>query len=135
MRTRLAATEEALRGALDELFAGLGPAELARILGLLLAKAGPSFEGTRVSVTCRGVEPAAARAIVAEALPGAVIDSVTSEPAEAEGLEPGAGKGMIVATTDGRIRFRATLGELASLLLEERREELATALLGDAKAQ
>jgi hypothetical protein len=35
-----------------------------------------------------------------------------------------------VATTDGRVRFRGTVREIAAILMEELREELVTALLG-----
>jgi V/A-type H+/Na+-transporting ATPase subunit E len=136
MRTRLAAAEEALRGSLGELFSALSPAELARVLGALLARASKAFGGQRVSVVCRGIGADAARGLVAAALPQAVIADVREESSAPAAVDGGAApRGVIVATVDGRIRLRATLDELTSMLLEERREELVAALLGGEKAQ
>ncbi len=135
MRTRLSATEEALRGALDELFAALSPAELARVLGALLSRAAQAFGEARVSVGWRGIDAGAARGIVEAALPRAVVEDVHEDAAGPGPLGGAASRGVVVATVDGRIRCRATLDELAARLLEERREELVAALLGGGKGQ
>ena len=62
-----------------------------------------------------------------ESIPGAVVQEVKQLPPESAAE---AGKGLVVETADGNRRFRATLQELAALLLEEHREELVTALFG-----
>lgn len=143
MRTRLAATEKTLRAALANLFDAMSADELDRLLATMLRRAGPHFTGKRVTVSAGGMDPARARRLVAVAIPDAIIEDA---PADGEG-QPGpggagraaAGKaaaGIILTTTDRRIRYRATLADLTALLLEERREEMATALLGkDAEAQ
>jgi vacuolar-type H+-ATPase subunit E/Vma4 len=129
MRTRLAATEHAVRESLAELFTGMDGTEAARVLGRLLARATRAFAGTRVVVRCRGLDPGAARGLVVAALPGASVDEVREEPAGEEGAR---GRGLVVETADGRVRCRATLAELTDLLLEDRRAELVTALFGSA---
>jgi V/A-type H+/Na+-transporting ATPase subunit E len=138
MRTRLAATEKTLRAALADLFDAMSADELDRLLATMLRRAGPHFKGKPVTVSAAGVDPARARRIVAAAIPDAIIEDA---PAEGDG-RPGPGgagsaaAGIILTTTDRRIRYRATLADLTALLMEERREEMATALLGkDAEAQ
>ncbi len=42
------------------------------------------------------------------------------------------GRGLEIESDDGRVRFRCTVRQLESELLEERREELAVAVLGRA---
>ena len=132
MRTRLASIERTLSGALAEVFAGMPDEELARLLGLLLGRAASAFRGARLTVTCEGLPPELAGRIVRESIRDGVVEKVTAEPSS----QPGGGapglprKGIVVSTTDGRVRFRGTVKEIAAILMEERREELVTALLG-----
>jgi V/A-type H+-transporting ATPase subunit E len=137
MRTRLAATEQTLREALEEFFTSMKADELERILAAMLRKPAAAFRGTRVTVSCTGIDAAAARRIVQAAMPDAAIEDVQlrTDPPKGGGPAERTATGIILATVDRRIRFRATLDELAGLLMEERRGELATALLGkDAEA-
>jgi len=127
MRTRLAATEQTLRERLEEFFTSMKADELERILAAMLRKPAAAFRGTRVRVSCTGIEAAAARRIVQAAMPDTAIEDVQ--------LQADLATGIILTTVDRRIRYRATLDELAGLLMEERRGELAAALLGkDAEA-
>ncbi|MGD0724477.1 MAG: hypothetical protein ABSB63_02830 [Spirochaetia bacterium] len=127
LRTRLVFIQEAVSGALRDLFEGLSSLELDRIVGQMIRRAGDSFKGTRVAVFFAGMNADAARRIVQESIPGAVVEDVRQLPEEAAAS---AGKGIILETVDGSRRYRGTLNELTGLLLEEYREELMIALFG-----
>jgi vacuolar-type H+-ATPase subunit E/Vma4 len=127
LRTRLVFIQEAVSGALRDLFEGLSSLELDRIVGQMIRRAGDSFKGARVAVFFAGMNADAARRIVQESIPGAVVEDVRQLPEEAAAS---AGKGIILETVDGSRRYRGTLNELTGLLLEEYREELMIALFG-----
>ncbi len=124
LRTRLVFIQEAVTSALRDLFEGLPSQELDRIVGCMLARAADSFKGARVAVSCAGMNADAARRIVQTSIPGAIVEEVRILPEES------AGKGVVLETIDGSMRYRGTLNELTGLLLEEYREELMTALFG-----
>jgi vacuolar-type H+-ATPase subunit E/Vma4 len=121
LRTRLGFIQESLAAALRAFFEGLSPEDLAGILGGRIAEAARAFAGRAVAVRCGGLDASLARATVEHAAPSLAIDRVEPLPG-ATGLE--------IESTDGRVRFRCTTTELQAELLEERREELATAILG-----
>jgi vacuolar-type H+-ATPase subunit E/Vma4 len=125
MRTRLAFIQETITKALAELFDTLPPAELERTLGRVLSRAAFAFTGAPVVVLSAGMTPEAARRLVQAGLPGAAVAEV--KPLTGD---EAADKGVVLQSADGSRRFRCTLKELTSLLLEEYREELMTALLG-----
>ncbi len=132
MRARLASIEQTLSRALADMFTAMPDEELARLIGLLLGRAASAFRGARLAVTCEGLPPELAGRIVQESIRDAVVEKVTAEPSG----QPAGGptelpqKGIVVTTMDGRVRFRGTVREIAAILMEERREELVTALLG-----
>ncbi len=125
MRARLAFIQEKISTALEEVFAHLGPAELAGILQQLLLRVARPFQGTTVVVQSAGMDPAAASRLVSESIPGVTVKEARPAP---EGQA--ADKGILLSTADGRLRYRATLSEVTLQLLEEHREELVAALLG-----
>jgi vacuolar-type H+-ATPase subunit E/Vma4 len=127
MRTRLSFTQEAVDKALKELFDTLSDAEVRKILSGTLSRVKSAFSGAHVTVEHAGIDADLARRIVQEGLPGVTVDSVTALAGESAAE---AGRGVIVKTADGRRRFRGTLNEVASVLLEENREQLVTALFG-----
>jgi vacuolar-type H+-ATPase subunit E/Vma4 len=127
LRTRLVFIQEAVTSALRGLFEGLSSLELDGIVGQMLRRAAASFKGARVTVSFAGMSADAARRIVQESIPGAIVEDVKMLPEDAAAL---AGKGVVLETIDGSTRYRGTLNELTGLLLEEHREELMTALLG-----
>jgi len=133
MRARLAFIQEKITTALKELFDAMSPAELAGVLRILLQRATKPFQGTTVVVSCAGMDAAAASRLVKEAMPGVTVQEArpadASANASANASDP-TDKGILVTTVDGRLRYRATLGEVTVQLLEEHREELVTALLG-----
>ena len=126
-RARLVFIQEAVAGALRGLFEGLSSADLNRIVGQMIARAADAFKGARVTVSFTGMSADAARRIVQERIPGAIVENVTMLAEEAAALS---GKGIILETVDGSSRYRGTLSELTGILLEEHREELMTALFG-----
>jgi vacuolar-type H+-ATPase subunit E/Vma4 len=126
-RSRLAWLQESLDKALAAYFAGLSAAALGRIIGAQVARAASAFAGRSVAVQTVGIDAEQARSIVKAALPGVTVEKATALPAEEAAA---AIKGLIVTSTDGRRRLRATIHELTELLMEERREELITALYG-----
>jgi V/A-type H+-transporting ATPase subunit E len=127
LRTRLTFTERAVSNALTGLFDGLSVSQIGRIVGMALARASFAFKDTRVVVSYAGMNAGDARRIVEENIPGAPVAELV-ELGEEEASE--AGKGIILQSADGSRRFRATLNEIRSVLLEEYREELMSALLG-----
>jgi vacuolar-type H+-ATPase subunit E/Vma4 len=127
LRTRLLFIQEAVTGALRDLFEGLSGRELHAIVGQMLTRAADAFKGARVAVSFAGMSADAARRIVQESIPSAIVEDVKMLPEEAAVL---AGKGVVLETVDGSTRYRGTLNELTGLLLEEHREELMTALFG-----
>jgi len=127
LRARLVFIQEAVAGALRGLFEGLSSADLNRIVGQMLARAADAFKGSRVAVSFTGMSADAARRIVQESIPGAVVEDVTMLAEEEAALS---GKGVILETLDGSTRYRGTLIELTGILLDEHREELMTALFG-----
>ena len=126
-RTRLAFLQQALEKALAEYFAGLTPADVRRVVGEQLARAAGAFAGRNVLVRHVGMDAAEARRVIAESLPGAVVEKTVDMDGEDAAA---AVKGLIVECSDGSRRCRATFGELTLHLLEERRAELVTALFG-----
>jgi vacuolar-type H+-ATPase subunit E/Vma4 len=125
MRTRLGFIQESIMKALTELFDALPAADLEKVLGRVLARASFAFTGAPVVVFTAGMTPEAARRLVQAAMPGAAVAEV--KPLTGDDA---ADKGVVLQSADGNRRFRCTLRELTSLLLEEYREELMTALLG-----
>jgi vacuolar-type H+-ATPase subunit E/Vma4 len=125
MRTRLAFIQEAITKALKELFDSLPPADLDRVLGRVLSRAAFAFKGAPMVVFTAGMTPDAARRLVQASMEGASVAEV--KPLTGEDA---ADKGVVLQSADGSRRFRGTLRELTSLLFEEYREELMTALLG-----
>ena len=127
LRSRLGFFQKAVSAALEGFFASLDAQELARIIGRQLAKASFAFINQRLVVWTAGVSDGDARKIVTGSIPGAVVQELKPLPPETA-VETGTG--LIVETSDGSRRFRATLQELTALLLEEHREELVKALFG-----
>ena len=68
-----------------------------------------------------------AREILAVSLPGVVVLAVKGLAGEAA---RDTATGIIVETADGGTRYRGSLAEIEGFLLEDYREELATALFG-----
>jgi vacuolar-type H+-ATPase subunit E/Vma4 len=127
MRARLAFVQEAVEHALAEMFEAMPAAQRAGLIGKMLSRVAHAFTGTRLIVTASGVSAEEAKKVVAGNIPGAAVEAVR---AAGSGPTAAAGMGIILETTDASRRFRGTLAELTSLLLEDHREELATALLG-----
>ena len=127
LRSRLGFFQKSVSAALEGLFASLDEQGLGRLIAGQLAKASFAFVNQRLVVWTAGVSNDAARKIVTGGIPGAVVQELKPLPPE-EAAETGTG--LIVETTDGSRRFRATLRELTALLLEEHRDELVKALFG-----
>ncbi len=127
MRLRLRFVQEGVAGALKGFFASLSAAERARIIGGQLARAASAFDGARVNVWCSGITEEEARAIVRDALPSVSVGATKSLTAEAAAET---GTGIVLESTDGSTRYRGSLAEVSVFLLEEYREEIATALFG-----
>jgi V/A-type H+-transporting ATPase subunit E len=128
MRARLSHIQECVDRALKEYFAGLPPAQLARILGGMMKKMPPVFKGATAVAHVTGMPPEDARRLVEQSVPGIHLRDVKEAPQTA--AADGAERGIVLETADGRVRFRGTLRELSLQLLEANREELAAALLG-----
>jgi len=128
MRARLSYMQGALDSALQDFFSRLSATDLATIIGNLLKRMPPVFRGTTAVVFACGLAPNEARKIVEENVLGVTVQDV-KEMAQGQ-TGDGRDVGLVLETTDGRIRFRGTLRELSSQLLEQYREELAEALLG-----
>ncbi|MGA2479808.1 MAG: V-type ATP synthase subunit E family protein [Spirochaetia bacterium] len=127
MRTRLAFIQGAVDRAMSEFFDTLPAAELDRLIGKMLARAAYAFKGAHVVVSCAGMSAEQAKRVVAGNVPDAVVDEVRQLPTEEAAA---AGKGIVLQTSDASRRYRGTLNEMKSVLLEEYREELVAALLG-----
>jgi hypothetical protein len=121
LRIRLAFIQETVVTALRSFLDGLSAEELAAILAERVSKASGALAGRTVTIRHGGLGAELARATVARAAPKTAI----------AGLEPLAeGRGLEIESDDSRVRFRCTTAELEAELLDERREELATAALG-----
>jgi len=129
MRARLAYMQEAIERALKEYFAALKPAELARIVGGMLKRMPPVFQGAKATASVSGMPALEVQRLVEENVPGIQVQEV-KEMARTPGAAEAVDSGIVLETTDGRVRFRGTLQELKAQLLENYREELAAALLG-----
>jgi V/A-type H+/Na+-transporting ATPase subunit E len=127
MRIRLSFILEAVTAALKEQFDTLSAAELSRLIGMLVKRAAYAFKGARVVVWYAGMKEEEAQKIVKESIPGATV--AEARPLGAEEAAK-AGKGIVLETVDRSRRYRATLAEMESFLLENYREELVVALLG-----
>jgi len=127
MRARLSYMQDMVTSALREYFVSLTPPALARIIGGLLRRIPPVLHGAAVVVSALGMSGQEARRIVQENVAGAHVEAV-KEVEPQPGQDPDSG--LVLETTDGRVRFRGTLRELSAQLLEQHREELAEALLG-----
>jgi hypothetical protein len=121
LRTRLGFIQDTVTGALGAFFAGLAPADLAGLLARRIRRVAGAFAGRAVTVLHGGLEAGLARDTVQSAMPGVAIKE----------MKPlSKGRGLEIESEDGRVRFRCTTAELEAELLEERREELAAAVLG-----
>ncbi len=127
MRLKLAFLQQGVARAMESFFASLSAAELARIIGAQLARAASAFPGARINAGYSGFTEKEARAIIKDSLPGVTVGDVTQLTGDAAAE---AGTGIMVETADGSRRYRGSLVELSGFLLEEYREELATALFG-----
>ena len=127
MRARLSYFEETMSHALKEFFASLPPEALARIIGRRLSEAAGAFRGEHVTVIEGGLGAQEARRVVEGSIPAVSVEEVKPMPPK-EGAAPDVG--IILQTSDGRKRYRGTVSEITSRLMEEQREELAAALLG-----
>jgi vacuolar-type H+-ATPase subunit E/Vma4 len=125
MRTRLAFIQETITKTLKDLFEKMPPADLDRLMGRVLSRAQFAFKDGQVVVLASGMSAEAARRLVEGSLAGARVAEV--KPLTGDDATD---KGVVLLSADGNRRFRCTLEELTSLLLEEYREELMTALLG-----
>ena len=128
MRARLSYVQETVSSALEKYFATLSPDEIARVVGEQLRRIPPVLNGAAVVVSASGMSASVARRIVEESLPGVTVDDVKDSVQSASGEANEIG--LVLETTDGRIRFRGTLVEIGSQLLERSREELVEALFG-----
>jgi vacuolar-type H+-ATPase subunit E/Vma4 len=125
MRARLSYIQESVGRAMDQYFAKLAPADLGRIVGGMLRRMPPVFQGAKAIAYVSGISPQEAKRIVEENVPGVSLSGVKEMLGGSESTA-----GLVLETEDGRIRFRGTLQELSAQLLEKYREELATSLLG-----
>jgi vacuolar-type H+-ATPase subunit E/Vma4 len=127
MRLRLAFLQGAVHGAMTRLFDSLSAADRARIIGSQLARAAWAFAGSKVRGWCAGMSEEQARVIIRNSLPRVSTEEMKQLAGDAAAET---GIGIILETADGGTRFRGSLAELSGFLLEEYREELATALFG-----
>ena len=125
MRTRLAFIQETLAKALKDLFDAMPASGLEKLLAKVLSRAAFAFKGAPTVVLAAGMSPDAARKLVQQSIAGTTVAEVRPLTGE-----DAADKGVVLQSVDGSRRFRGTLRELTSLLFEEYREELMTALLG-----
>lgn len=121
LRTRLGFIQDTVAGALHAFFERLAPDELADLLVARIRRVAGAFAGRAVTVSQGGLASVLARDIVERAMPQSTIADVRQLPD---------GRGLEIERDDGRVRFRCTVAELEAELLEERREELAVAVLG-----
>ena len=121
LRTRLGFIQDTVIAALHAFFDGLSPEDLAGILAGRIRKAAGALAGRTIIVLHGGLDEKLARATVERAAPGVSIAVLKPLPE---------GRGLELESDDGRVRFRCTTAELEAELLEERREELAVAVLG-----
>ena len=128
MRARLSYIQECVDRALQEYFAGLAPAVLARVLGRMMRRMPPVFRGSTTVAYASGMQEQEVKRLVEENVPGVIVKDVKEMATRASA--DGGDTGIVLETTDGRISFRGTLRELRAQLLEDNREELAAALLG-----
>jgi vacuolar-type H+-ATPase subunit E/Vma4 len=135
-RARLSYMEETLKEKLDGIFTSLSKKESLSILSSIISRVAHVFEGKKVRVftdmTSLDVEN-----MLKEAIKDISILSVQPmdrarkvESVKRSSVKGSALPGILLETEDGKIRYRGTFAELREMLLEEYREELATALFG-----
>jgi vacuolar-type H+-ATPase subunit E/Vma4 len=123
LRTRLGFIQDTVTAAVRSFLEGLSVADLAGILEGRIRRTAGALAGRTVTVRYGSMSAELARQTVERAAPGIAIAA----------LQPLAGgRGIEIESDDGRVRFRCTAAELEAELLEERREELAVAVLGRA---
>jgi vacuolar-type H+-ATPase subunit E/Vma4 len=128
MRARLSYIQGTLDAALKDFFAGLSAKDLAAIIGNLLRRLPSVFNDKDVVVFASGITAREARQIVEGSVPGVRVQDV--KEMEQGPFGENRDVGIILETTDARVRFRGTMRELSAQLLEQNREELAEGLLG-----
>ncbi len=121
LRTRLAFIQDTVGAAVRAFLDGLSLDDLAGILEGRIRKAAGVLAGRTVTVRHGGLDARLARTTVERAAPGITIAAVKPLPD---------GRGLEIESDDGRLRFRCTTAEMEAELLEERREELAVAVVG-----
>ncbi len=132
MRARLQWIDATVTGGLREMLSKLSADELAGVLGARMRAAAAFFAGRQVSVACAGLTEAAARSLVEQSMPGVTVAAVAPRHGGAAGGSgPGdSSSGVVIESTDGKLKLRCTLAELEAQLLDEHRQELAEACLG-----
>lgn len=116
--------DESVKAALDGWFAGIGKEKRLELYASLLRKVRPLFETSAVNVWFRGYGEAAIRELAESVFGAKGVASV------AEAATQAFGDGIVVESSDGLIRCRATMDEIRETLLNEKRQELAEALMG-----
>ncbi len=133
MRTRLAFTEEAVRGQLEAFFGSLSNADVAQIVSTLVKRVSAIFSGKRIMAFVGGMDAKAAEKLLRAEIPNATVTGIKpiAEAGSVGGKKvAGSEQGIVLETEDGKIRYRGTFRELQQILMEEHREEIVSALLG-----
>jgi V/A-type H+/Na+-transporting ATPase subunit E len=128
MRARLSYIQESVDRALREHFAALAPAALARVIGRMLRQIHAVFQDAAAVAYASGMPAHDVKRMVEENIPGIKVQDV--KEMETATSADGVDTGVVLETTNRRVRFRGTVRELSAQLLEGNREELAAALLG-----
>jgi V/A-type H+-transporting ATPase subunit E len=116
--------DDSVKSALDEWFEGIGKEKRLALYTNLLRKAKFLFDSGDIFVYYRGYNDAEIRALAESVFGAGRVVSI------AEALSPGFADGLVVESSGGLIRCRATMDELRDALLSGKRQELAEALLG-----
>ena len=125
MRARLSHIQESVGRALEEFFARLAPEDLGRIVGGMMQRMPPVFQRHNGGRACVGNTAAGCEAHRGRERPGDPGGSGQGRGRWRPGSPASCWRRRTVD-----IRFRGTVRELSAQLLEQYREEMATALLG-----
>ncbi|AEH40468.1 hypothetical protein TPCCA_0530 [Treponema paraluiscuniculi Cuniculi A] len=130
IRQTIRAVDTRVQRALASYFEKIGEEKRLRVLARLLERYAPLIGEQKITVRFFGYCESRVRDLLNQALPRAVLRSLTPFD-KAEAWRAQCSDGLTIETEDGTLQCRGTIEEICAQLLSEKRQELACALCGN----
>ncbi len=123
--------DKAVTTAIEEYYTALSEKKRLTLIGNLLKQFKDILSGKQGNLSFNGFSEKNIRKLIQDELGTSFILSMT-ELDDPHAMEKEAYRGMVIETSDGRIRCRVTIPEIFANLIDSNRYELVQAIFGDA---